>query len=130
MVDFKKLGQQAKVLVDKRGGTDALKQDAEQLKSIAKGSGSFADKAKAAAEALKTPGGTGGQPVARERSTVSAGGDEPPNDPQPTPSEDPPDPQDIPDKHQDPDKEDPAHESRAERKAERRAERAGRRGAH
>ena len=57
MVDFKKLGQRAKSLVDKRGGTDALKEDASQLAEIAKGKGSVSDKAKAAAAALKDPGG-------------------------------------------------------------------------
>ncbi len=56
MVDFKKLSDKAKELVSKRGGTDALKADAEELKNIATGSGSIADKAKAAAEALKDPG--------------------------------------------------------------------------
>jgi hypothetical protein len=55
-MDFKKLGQQAKALVDKRGGTESLKEDADELKDIAKGSGSLADKAKAAAAAIKDPG--------------------------------------------------------------------------
>jgi hypothetical protein len=59
MVDFKKLGQQAKSVVDKRGGTDALKADASQLADIAKGKGSISDKAKAAAAALKDPGADG-----------------------------------------------------------------------
>jgi len=56
MVDFKRLGDKAKELVDKRGGTDALKEDAAELKEIATGKGSLSDKAKAAAEALKRPG--------------------------------------------------------------------------
>lgn len=59
MVNFKNLSNianKAKDAVEKRGGTDSLKQDAEQLKGIAKGPGSFSDKAKAAAEALKRPG--------------------------------------------------------------------------
>jgi hypothetical protein len=55
-VDLKRLTERAKELVDKRGGTDALKEDAEELKGIATGSGSLGDKAKAAAEALKDPG--------------------------------------------------------------------------
>ncbi len=59
MVDFKKLGQQAKSVVDKRGGTDALKEDAAQLKEIATGKGTLSDKAKAAAAALKDPGAAG-----------------------------------------------------------------------
>jgi hypothetical protein len=56
-MDLKRLSSRAKDLVDKRGGTEALKQDAEQLKGIAKGPGSISDKAKAAVSALKQPGG-------------------------------------------------------------------------
>ncbi|HET7738947.1 MAG TPA: hypothetical protein VFK32_10270 [Tepidiformaceae bacterium] len=56
-MDFKRLTSRAKDLVEKRGGTDALKQDAEELKRIAKGQGNLTDKAKAAAAALKEPGG-------------------------------------------------------------------------
>ncbi len=61
MVDFKKLGGKAKDLVDKRGGTDALKDDAAELKDIATGKGSLAEKAKAAAAALKDPGEAGAE---------------------------------------------------------------------
>jgi hypothetical protein len=60
MVNFRNLStiaNKAKDAVEKRGGTDSLKQDAEQLKGIAKGPGSLTDKAKAAAQALKQPGG-------------------------------------------------------------------------
>jgi len=56
MVDFKRITDRAKELVDKRGGTESLKEDAAELRNIAKGSGSFKDKAKAAVEALKDPG--------------------------------------------------------------------------
>jgi len=56
MVDFKKLSDRAKDLVEQRGGTDALKKDAAELREIAKGKGSLSDKAKAAAEALKQSG--------------------------------------------------------------------------
>jgi hypothetical protein len=63
MVDFKKLGDKAKDLVDKRGGTDSLKQDANELKDIATGKGSLSDKAKAAAAALKDPGSKGEEPT-------------------------------------------------------------------
>ena len=55
-MDFKSLSSKAKALVDKRGGSDSLKEDAEDLKSIAKGEGSLSDKAKAAVEAIKDPG--------------------------------------------------------------------------
>lgn len=56
MVNFKKLTDKAKDTVDKRGGTDALKGDLDELKGIAKGKGSVKDKAKAAGDALKEPG--------------------------------------------------------------------------
>ena len=59
MVNFRRLADQAKKLVDKRGGTDALKDDAEELKDIATGKGSVKDKAKAAGEAMKDPGAPG-----------------------------------------------------------------------
>ena len=55
-MDFKKLADKAKETIDKRGGVDSLKADAEELKKVAKGKGSLTDKAKAAAAALKDPG--------------------------------------------------------------------------
>jgi hypothetical protein len=58
-MDFKRLTNRAKQLVNKRGGTDALKEDLGELKDIAKGQGSVSDKAKAAAAALKDPGHKG-----------------------------------------------------------------------
>jgi hypothetical protein len=58
---FGDLVNKAKKVVDQRGGTDALKQDAEELKDIARGQGSAQDKAKRAAEALKDPGAPGGE---------------------------------------------------------------------
>jgi hypothetical protein len=60
------LVNKAKKVVDQRGGTEALKQDANELKDIARGQGSAQDKAKRAAEALKDPGAPGGEK--RERS--------------------------------------------------------------
>ena len=69
-MDLKGIASRAKQLVDKRGGTDALKEDAGELKDIAKGSGSLTDKAKAAAEAIKDPGeGPGAQAGAAEAPT-------------------------------------------------------------
>lgn len=59
MVDFRRLTDQAKKIVDKRGGTDALKEDAEELKGIATGKGNLKDKAKEAGEAIKDPGAPG-----------------------------------------------------------------------
>jgi hypothetical protein len=58
-VDFSKLADRAKGLVAKRGGSEALKQDAEELKDIATGEGSVTEKAKEAATALKDPGAPG-----------------------------------------------------------------------
>jgi hypothetical protein len=57
MVDFRRLSTKAKDLVEKRGGSESLKQDAEELKKIAKGPGSLSEKAKRAASAIKDPGG-------------------------------------------------------------------------
>jgi hypothetical protein len=65
-MDLKKLSGKAKDLVEKRGGTDSVKQDAEELQGIAKGKGSLTDKAKAAAAALKEPGQAGAGSPARE----------------------------------------------------------------
>ena len=55
-MDFKKLAAKAKDTIDKRGGMDSLKADAEELKKVAKGEGSLGDKAKRAAKAIKEPG--------------------------------------------------------------------------
>ena len=56
MVNLRRLTDQAKKIVNKRGGTGALKEDAEELKDIATGKGSLKDKARAAGEAIKEPG--------------------------------------------------------------------------
>jgi hypothetical protein len=63
-MDFKGLQRKAKQLIDRRGGTDSLKADAEELKDIASGPGSVTDKAKRAAEALKDPGAKGSDAAA------------------------------------------------------------------
>jgi hypothetical protein len=60
-VNLKRLTDRAKKIVDKRGGTDALKDDADELKDIAKSKGSLKDKAKAAGGAIKDPGKPGEQ---------------------------------------------------------------------
>ncbi len=54
-----RLTGRAKKLIDERGGMGALKKDAMELKGIATGKGSIADKAKAAAGAIKNPGKAG-----------------------------------------------------------------------
>jgi hypothetical protein len=58
-MDLKSITDQAKRLIDKRGGSKALKEDADELADIARGGGSVSDKAKAAADALKDPGAKG-----------------------------------------------------------------------
>jgi hypothetical protein len=63
-MDIGKITDKAKELIDERGGMDALKEDAEELKDIATGEGSLTDKAKAAAEAIKDPGAKGDDPPA------------------------------------------------------------------
>jgi len=55
-MDLKRLTNRAKDLVEKRGGADSVKQDAGELRDVAKGEGSLKDKTKAAAEAIKQPG--------------------------------------------------------------------------
>jgi hypothetical protein len=66
MVNFRKLTEKAKEIVDKRGGTDSLKEDAGELREIAKEKGSLKDKARAAADALKDPGAPGGDKPPRQ----------------------------------------------------------------
>ena len=58
-MDLGNLAKKAKQVVDKRGGTGALKEDAEELQNIVGGKGSAMDKAKAAGKALKDPGKPG-----------------------------------------------------------------------
>ncbi len=60
-MNLKRLTDRAKDLVNKRGGTGALKEDAGELKDIAAGEGSLKNKAKAAGEAIKDPGAPGEQ---------------------------------------------------------------------
>ena len=60
-MNLKRLTDRAKDLVNKRGGTGALKEDAEELKDVASSKGSLKDKAKAAGEAVKDPGAPGEQ---------------------------------------------------------------------
>ena len=55
-MDLKRLTDRAKQIIDKRGGTESVKQDADELRGIATGSGSLTDKAKEAVEAVKEPG--------------------------------------------------------------------------
>ena len=80
------LTSKAKELFTKRGGSAAAKEDAQELKDIARGEGSVADKAKEGFEALKDPGAPGEErrPGGEER---RPGGGEPrPGGGEPRPS--------------------------------------------
>jgi hypothetical protein len=57
-----KLAEQAKKTIDARGGSESLKEDAQELRNIARGEGSAKDKLRAAAQAIKTPGGADAPP--------------------------------------------------------------------
>jgi hypothetical protein len=75
-MDLKRIADKAKGLVDKRGGTGSLKEDAAELKDIAGGQGSVGDKAKAAFEAIKDPGADAGAEEVGEK--VQEAAPEPP----------------------------------------------------
>jgi hypothetical protein len=53
------LTDRAKAMFQKRGGSDAAKADAQELKDVHESEGSRTDKAKDAGEALKDPGAKG-----------------------------------------------------------------------
>jgi hypothetical protein len=74
-MDLKRIANKARELVDRRGGTESLKEDATELKDIAGGKGSLSDKAKEAVEAVKDPGAAGDQVGERVEETAP---DEPP----------------------------------------------------
>jgi hypothetical protein len=58
-MDFNRLANRAKDLFNKRGGSEAAKEDFNELKDIAGSKESLGDKAKDAAAALKEPGAPG-----------------------------------------------------------------------
>lgn len=70
-MNLKRLADKAKQTIDKRGGIDSLKEDAQELKEVAKGKGSLKEKAKDAAAALKEPG-------AKRQDEEKPGGETPP----------------------------------------------------
>jgi hypothetical protein len=55
-MDWKRVTDQAKQVINKRGGTESLKEDADELRNIAEGPGTLSEKAKRAAEAIREPG--------------------------------------------------------------------------
>ncbi len=81
--------QSGKEIVDQRGGTESVNEDAEELLDIAKRQGSMSDKLKAAAQAIQEPGahrdpqapatGQAGSPASAEETGEpgSQGADEP-----------------------------------------------------
>jgi hypothetical protein len=63
-MDLGRLAKRAKEQIDRRGGTESLKEDADELRSIANSKGSSGDKARRAADALREPGAPGKEPKA------------------------------------------------------------------
>jgi hypothetical protein len=61
-MDLSSLTNRAKELFKQRGGTESVKQDAQELKDISRSEGSTSDKAKQAFEAIKEPGKPGEKP--------------------------------------------------------------------
>jgi hypothetical protein len=59
MAGLSSLTDKARELFHKRGGSDAAKEDMQELKDIHAGEGTLSDKAKAAVDALKEPGAQG-----------------------------------------------------------------------
>jgi hypothetical protein len=55
-MNWKAMADKAKQVFQQRGGSKAAKEDAEELRDIAQGQGSMADKAKEAAAAIREPG--------------------------------------------------------------------------
>jgi hypothetical protein len=62
-MDWKRLADRAKQVVDKRGGPESVKEDAEELLDIAKNRDSTSDKFKEAVEAIKEPGAARHEPA-------------------------------------------------------------------
>lgn len=60
-MDLSRLTSKAKDMFARRGGTEAAKQDAQELKDIARSDASLGDKGKAGLDALKDPGAPGGE---------------------------------------------------------------------
>ena len=58
-MDFSKITQKAKQLIDKRGGMESVKEDALEVKDVLGKDESLAHKAEDAVEAVKDPGAPG-----------------------------------------------------------------------
>jgi hypothetical protein len=55
-MNWKAMADKAKQTFQQRGGSEAAKGDAEELRDIVRGQGSITDKAKEAAAAIREPG--------------------------------------------------------------------------
>jgi hypothetical protein len=77
-MDLSRLTSRAKNIFTKRGGTEAAKQDAQELKDIARSDASMGDKAKQAMDALKEPGAPGEEPQPAGQEQRPAGEQRPP----------------------------------------------------
>ena len=72
---FSSLANKAREMFNKRGGTEAAKEDLQELKDIQARGGSMSDKAKAAVDALKEPGMKGpDRPAAPDEETPAGEG--------------------------------------------------------
>jgi hypothetical protein len=77
-MDLKRLADQAKQVIDERGGTERLKRDAEKLRDIATGPGTAKDKARAAGDALREPAGPSADATTTATEEVPPRADVPP----------------------------------------------------
>jgi hypothetical protein len=64
-MDLERMAQKARRIIDQRGGSESVKEDAEELEQIATGEGSIVDRAKRAAAAIREPGAHHEQPAER-----------------------------------------------------------------
>ena len=90
MVNFKKLAdraQKVKAVVDQQGGTDALKDKAQKMKTAAGGQGSVADKAKAAAQVAREKPNPASETAGDQVGGGPIGGGDAPPAAQPSPAE-------------------------------------------
>ncbi len=90
-----RLAVQAKKTIDARGGPESLKEDAQELRNIARGQGSAKDKLRAAAQAIKAPGASEETPAAAEHQQPEHP-EQPEHPQQPEQPEQPPHPQQPP----------------------------------
>lgn len=88
MVNLRRLAQTAQKVIDQQGGTDALKEKAERMKTAAQGPGSMSDKAKAAAEIAREKPNQAA-PVAGDDVTAPVAGPAAPAPGSPAPKPDP-----------------------------------------